>query len=131
MDTGLTMPVSMSAMTSMLVALGFTSDELKTMIPDALKKLGNPLVAALTLGRRSLLSSTALREWLAAQLEAKLGPIPEGQEHHTFSDLREKSRDNVSLYVIAMDLATGQPIVFSPDLTPTASVADARGVAPC
>lgn len=114
---------SAGAITSMLVSLGYTSTQLEEKIDTALRKLGNPLLAAATLGRRSLLSSSALRDWLAEQLADTLGPRDGADPDHTFLDIRKATR--ITLYVIAMDLATGQPIVFSPDLTPDASVADA------
>ena len=114
-------------MTSMLVACGYSSTQLKKKVPEALSKLGNPALAIVTLGRRSLLSSGPLRAWLEEQLaadEVGLGPGSGDNGDHTFKDLYDKKE--IALYVIAMDLATGQPIAFSPHLPPDAAVGIAR-----
>lgn len=114
---------SAGAITSMLVACGYTPEEIKKEMPAALATLGSPRRAMASIIRRSLLSSSALRKWLAEALTRKIPKDESEGETRTFLDVRRAT--GISLYVISMDLATGQPIIFSPDLTPTASVADA------
>lgn len=118
---------SAGAITAMLVACGYTADELKDEIPNAFKALGHPVRALAFLPRKSLLDPSRLRKWLGDALARKLTEQANGertfQSNATFENLRAVT--DITLYVVSMDLASGQPIVFSPDLTPHMQVADA------
>jgi predicted acylesterase/phospholipase RssA len=115
---------SAGAITAMLVACGYTAEEIKAEMPVAFKALGSKSRAAASLRRRSILSNDRLRKWLADRLAHKLPDIA-AQRDPTFADLRATGDPCDTLYVVTMDLATGQPFVLSPDLTPDVSVADA------
>ena len=101
-----------------------TAEEIKAEMPVAFKALGSKSRAAASLRRRSILSNERLRKWLADRLAHKLPDIA-AQRDPTFADLRATGDPCDTLYVVTMDLATGQPFVLSPDLTPDVSVADA------
>ncbi len=60
---------------------------------------------------------------VAARIVEKF-PIQAADGDLTFAQLRN-TKPHTTLYVVTMDLASGQPLVFSPDLTPDASIADA------
>ncbi len=117
---------SAGAITAMLVACGYSADELKQKIPEAFSALGNPRRALPLFLRKSLLNSGRLRTWLGEAVAQKLNE----QSGHavyddgaTFEDVRRVT--GISLYVVSVDLESGQPVVFSPDLTPDMTVADA------
>lgn len=121
---------SAGAITAMLVASGYSAEAVEKKMESALKTLGRPLVAVVTPGRRSLLASKKLRSWLAEALAEQIYPERPVEQARTFADVREATKSETrpqgtSLYVVTMDLASGQPLVFSPDLTPNMSVADA------
>lgn len=113
---------SAGAITATLVACGYRSARITELMDGALKAFGSPLRAALSVHRRSLLSSRRLRVWLVEALAEKLGPPPNGEDW-TFAALAD--RTGRSLYVVTTDLAERQPLVFSPITTPDAAVADA------
>ncbi|MGI9613114.1 MAG: patatin-like phospholipase family protein [Acidimicrobiales bacterium] len=110
---------SAGAITAALVAVGYSSRELEDLIHDALDRIDRPGVAMIKAHRAALLANTKLRDWLNERLEQRLG-VSGGC---TFAQIREAT--GVSLYVVVMDLGSRQPVVFSPDLSPQASVADA------
>jgi predicted acylesterase/phospholipase RssA len=116
---------SAGAITAALVACGYDSVGIERVMRDGLRSFGGRARAALSLHRRSLLSSERLRRWLSRviteELDRREGPN-RGRDR-TFTDLLATT--GISLYVVTTDLATGQPLVFSPSLTPDASVADA------
>ncbi len=113
---------SAGAITAMLVACGYGAGEIRDEMPNAFKALGSRPRAAASLRRRSILSSKLLRNWLVDRLRDKLPEIA-AQRDPTFADIRAAT--GKTLYVVTMDLASGQPFVLSPDLTPHVSVADA------
>ena len=110
---------SAGAITATLVSAGYVAAELTDLLPEALSRLDSVLAAAPKLHRAALLSNQSLGDWLNDKLLAKIG----GADHPTFAVLR--ARTGVDLYVVAMDLASRQPVVFSPDLTPDVSVVHA------
>lgn len=117
---------SAGAITAMLVACGYSASELEQKIPDAFDALGNPKRALPLIGRKSLLSSKRLRTWLGDSIAQKLNERSGTNlydDSATFADIRAVT--GITLYVVSVDLDSGQPIVFSPDLTPDMTVADA------
>lgn len=117
---------SAGAITALLVACGFDAEEMAELLPDALRSLDSPGGAAFRFGRRSLLASSQLSRWLAARVadavRKRTGEVVDGEDM-TFGDLRDLT--GVDLYVVAMDLGSRQPVVFSPDVTPSAPVVHA------
>ena len=116
---------SAGAITAALVASGYGPDEIEDLLGRALASFGRPTVALLSLRRRSVLASARLRDWLSATIDTKLTALghPGDGTDRTFRDV--ESATGISLYVVAMDLGSRQPIVFCPTLTPNAPVADA------
>ena len=102
------------------MSAGYVAAELTDLLPEALSRLDSVLAAAPKLHRAALLSNQSLGDWLNDKLLAKIG----GADHPTFAVLR--ARTGVDLYVVAMDLASRQPVVFSPDLTPDVSCKERR-----
>lgn len=114
---------SAGAITAALVAAGFDSDELEEHLPKGLQTLDHPVGAFLRVTRSSLLSGRRLRAWLENALTSKVRVSAQHNRPCTFEELFAYS--SIGLYVVAMDLATRQPVVFSHELTPHMSVADA------
>ncbi len=116
---------SAGAITAALVACGYDSVGIERVMRDGLRSFGGRVRAALSLHRRSLLSSERLRRWLSRVITEELDRRggPNRGRDRTFTDLLATT--GTSLYVVTTDLATGQPLVFSPTLTPDASIADA------
>lgn len=116
---------SAGAITATLVACGYSSTEIIDRMPEALRTVGNPFTAALKVFvRPSLLDSTRLLDWLRrAVFEKVCGAADEPVRDCTFQELLDAT--GISLYVVTLDLATNQPIVFCPKLTPESPVAPA------
>jgi NTE family protein len=117
---------SAGAITAVLVAAGLDAAEMRRLMPQALAAIQSPLRATFGIGRSSLLSNDRLRDWLDRLLIEQLalrGCVPAGGPRCTFDDLFAATE--VGIYVVAMDLATRQPIVFSHELTPLMPIADA------
>lgn len=117
---------SAGAITAAALAAGYSGEEIEQKMPEALATIGSWKTAFFVVWRRSLLRSDRLREWIHELLLERVDPS--NGHSVTFSDLlyrRNDGRDGVVLYVVAMDLVSGQPVVFSPHLTPDAFVADA------
>lgn len=117
---------SAGAITAVLVAAGFDAAQLHELMPQALATIQRPLRATFVVGRSSLLSNERLRDWLDRVLVAQLARkkrTPADGARCTFDDLFAATE--IGVFVVAMDLASRQPIVFSHELTPNLSVADA------
>ena len=115
---------SAGAMTACAIACGYTPDETKDLILEVMKSLGKAPLSAAAMTRRSLLSSKKLRAVLTKAVNEKILPDQPDDVVRTFADLGD-TPGSKTLYVVALDMATGQPVVFSPDITPHASVVDA------
>lgn len=117
---------SAGAITAVLVAAGLDAAELHLKMPQALATIQSPRRAALRFARSSLLSNDRLSDWLdrvlVEQLERR-DRVPADGSRCTFDDLFAAT--GIGLFVVAIDLATRQPIVFSHELTPRMPVADA------
>jgi len=116
---------SAGAMTATLVAAGFSAADVATMVPKLLGTLSGR-VSALVSWVRLIVGFQDARysnKGLGTALEALIhdrhgtvaGPV-------TFRDL---SASGVTLYVVALDLATSTPVVFSVHTTPDVSVTSA------
>lgn len=121
---------SAGAITAALVSAGFKAADLAELTRTALQTVGSPVAAIARLDRSSLLSSDGLRDWLEHTIAEQIrGPGRAGSDLGgqdspcTFEELF--NHRSIELYVVAMDLASRQPIVFSHELTPTMSVTDA------
>ena len=116
---------SAGAITAALVACGFESSELRGLMGSALRTIDHPVGAFVRPGRSSLLASDNLRRWLEETLANRIRPggYVEGDSPCTFAEVF--ARSSIGLYVVAMDLSSRQPVVFSHDLTAEMSVADA------
>ncbi|MGE0881141.1 MAG: patatin-like phospholipase family protein [Acidimicrobiia bacterium] len=108
---------SAGAITATLVACGYSAREIAEMMPDALAAIAGVGRSFAMFGRPSLLNSRRLHDWLAEAIAQKVAP------NATFRQVFDKT--GIALYVVTLDLATRQPVVFSPTLTPDAPVAAA------
>jgi predicted acylesterase/phospholipase RssA len=119
---------SAGAITATLIAAGLTPDEIETQVPIALGQLAGSIpVRLFSLVRgstSSLFDSEKLRGWLEVLLNQecrKRGVVPNGPV--SFDDLFAAT--GMELYVVAMDLASGTPVVFSRRTTPWVEVSSA------
>lgn len=114
---------SVGAVTASMIAAGYTPDELEVAIPAGLGAARAPIGQRLglaVLGRAtSVLEGDRLRRWLDDRYAAKIG----GERPVTFEQMYRAT--GVELYVLALDLADGMPVVFSRRTTPTVEVAGA------
>jgi predicted acylesterase/phospholipase RssA len=116
---------SAGAITASLIAAGMRPGDMDTAIPSILAAVRTPIAGRLAKAvvghATSLFEGNGLRSIIDETLATKIGatsgvPI-------TFAQLYEAS--GIELYVVAMDLATGVPIVFNRRTTPTVEVAGA------
>ncbi|MFW2333608.1 patatin-like phospholipase family protein [Ilumatobacter sp.] len=115
---------SAGAITATLVACGYTAEDMIEMMPEALDAIGSVPIALAMVGRPGLLGNEKLYEFLRDAIWRRLHPDSEEAPHDcTFGEIERIT--SVSLYVITLDLATRQPIVFCPKLTPDSPVAAA------
>jgi|GEM_PF-3780943 len=116
---------SAGAITAALVASDHSAAEIAALAPTALATIEPPASAIRRPRSGSLLRSDRLRDWFDETLRIAVHGrgSHEGTPRVTFAALFEKSE--IELNVVAMDLSSRQPIVFSSELTPEASVTDA------
>ncbi len=117
---------SAGAITASLVAAGMDLEALEAAVPEGLAAVDSPKIGrfgkAIMGHATSRYESRGLRHWLdqtlASQIgkDAKDGPV-------TFDELHTAT--GIELYVIAMDLATGLPVLFCRRTTPGVEVAGA------
>ncbi len=116
---------SAGAVTAALIASGMDVDEVECAVPLALASANANLVKRLgsaVIGRRSsIYDSRGIRDWLDGALRTKIGKIDDGPV--TFDELFAAS--GLELYVVAMDLARGVPMVLCRRTTPEVDVAGA------
>jgi predicted acylesterase/phospholipase RssA len=119
---------SAGAITATLIAAGLNPEEIDTQVPVALGQLAGSIpIRLFSLVRgstSSLFDSERLRGWLEVLLNRechKHDVIPTGPV--SFNDLFAAT--GVELYVVAMDLASGTPVVFSRRTTPWVEVSSA------
>jgi predicted acylesterase/phospholipase RssA len=119
---------SAGAITATLIAAGLRPDEIETQVPIALSQMAGSIpIRLFSLVRgstSSLFDSEKLGSWLEALLVGecrKRGVTPTGPV--SFDDLFAAT--GVELYVVAMDLASGTPVVFSHRTTPWVEVSSA------
>ena len=120
---------SAGAITASLLAAGMQPDQIGGAVKDALanvridipkplsklaipKRLGKAALGQAT----SLFKARGLRTWVDETLRDQIGKTADGPV--TFAELYDMSTEKIELYVVAMDLATGQPIVFCRRTTP-------------
>ncbi len=116
---------SAGAITASLIASGMDLESLEEAVPTALEavdshwfgRIGKAVVGHAT----SRYESRGLREWLDQKLAHQIGKV--GSEPVTFDELYLAK--GIELYVIAMDLATGLPVLFCRRTTPGVEVAGA------
>lgn len=115
---------SAGAITAALVASGMAAAEVDELIPAGLEAINaKPLnrIAKAALGHaHAVYDGDALRRFLDHTLRTRLGT---GTGPVTFAELHAAT--GIGLYVIAMDLVHGLPVVFSRWTTPTVEVAGA------
>jgi hypothetical protein len=116
---------SAGAIVSALIASGLEPDELEDAIPAGLTAASSPLAARaakVIVGHaHSVFQDKGLRTWLDSTMAAKIGKT-DGTPV-TFAELHAATR--IELYVLAVDLANGLPLVFSRRTTPGVDVAGA------
>ncbi len=113
---------SAGAITAALVACRYEPSELVEEMHQALGSIGNvPRSLAMIGVRPSLLGNARLHDWLADVIGRTI-PGVAGKDC-TFADIERVHE--TKLFVVTLDLATRQPRVFSPDLTPDSPVAAA------
>lgn len=121
---------SAGAITASLIAADISVEDLATVIPEALDTLDTPVAGRLglaVLGRATAVyQSDGLRTWLNTRLAQEI-EAPANRPV-TFRQLHQSSK--IELYVLAVDLATKLPVVFSRRTTPDVEVA-AAVVASC
>ncbi|MBK8331330.1 MAG: patatin-like phospholipase family protein [Acidimicrobiaceae bacterium] len=116
---------SAGAITASLIAAGMLPAELELAVPKGLaamrssvpKRIGKAILGQAT----SVFESRGLREWLDRTLAAAIGKHDASPV--TFADLFEATE--IELYVVAMDLSNGLPVVFCRRTTPMVEVAGA------
>ncbi|HEX9995232.1 MAG TPA: patatin-like phospholipase family protein [Acidimicrobiales bacterium] len=112
---------SAGAITAALVAVGYTPEELtETMLALDLRKFedGKLEGPVRLVEKYGFYKGEAFLDWMREQVAAKVGS-PDA----TFADLAAQGRPD--LRVVATDLATQVPRVFSPSTSPTVAVAHA------
>ena len=116
---------SAGAITAALLAAGLSADELSEAVPEGLASIRSSMVVRLgkaVIGHAtSLFDSTGLRAWLNGRLASAIGADP--SQPVTFRQLTEHT--GIELYIVAMDLADGLPVIFTRRTTPNAEVAGA------
>lgn len=116
---------SAGAITASLIAAGLGPDELAAAVPEGLQamrssvpeRLGKAVIGHAT----SVFESKGLRAWLDHTLARCIGASDDAPV--TFGALYAAT--GIELYVVAMDLSSGLPIVFSRRTTPKVEVAGA------
>jgi predicted acylesterase/phospholipase RssA len=116
---------SAGAVTAALIAAGMGPEEVEVAVPHALASAKAPLpqrVGSAVIGRRSsIFDSGGIRDWLDGTLRERIHKTGEGPV--TFGELFAAT--GIALYVVAMDLATGVPMVLCHHVTPAVDVAGA------
>lgn len=116
---------SAGAITASLLASGMELDDLEAAVPEALAAVDSHwfgrIVKAVAGHATSRYESGGLREWLNQTLARQIGR-PENQPV-TFAQLHAAT--GIELYIIAMDLANGLPVLFCRRTTPEVEVAGA------
>jgi predicted acylesterase/phospholipase RssA len=116
---------SAGAITAALIASGMTTSELEAALPEGLATIHTSVAARLglaVLGRATAVYDTeGLRRWIDERLSQQINASGDGPI--TFRQLHEAS--GIELYVLAVDLATQLPVVFSRRSTPDVEVAGA------
>ncbi|MDP2293130.1 MAG: patatin-like phospholipase family protein [Actinomycetota bacterium] len=116
---------SAGAITAALIAAGMQPDELEAAVPEGLaatrapklQRIGKAIIGHAT----SVFESSGLRAWLDTTLAARIGKTDGSPV--TFAELHAAT--GIELYVVAMDLANGLPVVFCRRTTPLVEVAGA------
>ena len=116
---------SAGAITASLIASGMDPDELAAAVPEGLAAMQSSLperVVKAVLGQAtSVFESRGLRAWLDGVLAKRIGKT-DGTPV-TFEELFVSQ--GIELYVVAMDLSNGLPVVFCRRTTPRIEVAGA------
>lgn len=116
---------SAGAITATLIAAGLTVEELGSAVPDAMKKVQKMFLGDLVAS--PLIRVGKLQKWLEECLHGKVqefdprADIADGGV--TFRQLHGAT--GIGLYVVAVDVALRQPIVFSAFTTPDVPIAPA------
>lgn len=110
---------SAGAIAAALVACRYPAEELAPLLESALSTLPSPARALVAFHRSSVFDPTALERWIEHTLRRRLD-VPDTRPV-TFGDI--VTATGIDLFVVAMDLSSRQPVVFSGSLSPTAHVA--------
>lgn len=116
---------SAGAIAAALIAAGLDPDDLDTAIPAGLAAARSPLATRagkIVIGHaHSVFEGRGLRTWLETTMAQKIGKT-DGTAV-TFADLHRAT--GIELYVVAVNLADGLPVVFCRRTTPGVDVAGA------
>jgi NTE family protein len=114
---------SAGAITATLIAAGLRVDELEQAVPEALSHIHKNRLADLR--GKAFIRTEKLEEWLEQRLRAQLQHFgfPSSLTPVSFGDL--VGATGIELNIVAVDVATRQPIVFNAATAPTVSVARA------
>ena len=116
---------SAGAIVSALIASGLELDELEAAIPAGLAAARASLPARagkVIIGHaHSVFEGRGLRAWLETTMATKIGKVDGAPV--TFAELHRAT--GIELYVVAVDLANGLPVVFCRRSTPDVDVAGA------
>ncbi len=114
---------SAGAITATLIAAGYPPDQLIGFVSDAMAQLKKNRFGSLQYGGdRGMYVTKGLETWLEKLLVAAVG-LDGIHPQVTFAHLH--ARTKFDLYVVALDLASAQPIVFNHVTSPDMSVTDA------
>ncbi len=113
---------SAGAITATLIAAGLTVEEMENAVPAALKRIRKNWLADIT--GQPFIRTEGLRKWIDQILAERVSPGGISLDGPvTFGQLYELTK--IELYVVAVDVASRQPIVFSAHTTPQLSVSRA------
>jgi predicted acylesterase/phospholipase RssA len=114
---------SAGAITATLIAAGLTVDQMEAAVPEALGRIKKNY--AFDLVGKPFVRIEALSEWLDEQLRAQvtLFEQPTSESDVTFVELYDAT--GIELYIVSVDVALRQPVIFSAFTTPVMAVAQA------
>jgi NTE family protein len=115
---------SAGAITAALIAAGMTVEQLSAAVPEALSHVKRNYLADVV--GQPIVVTKKLRGWLDETLRSQVrsfGGVVGDEEAVTFQQLWQAT--GIELYVVAVDVARRQPVVFHHALTPGLSVATA------
>lgn len=114
---------SAGAITATMIAAGHTPPTILELADEAFVEVKRNWLRWVSTDDRALFRTDRLRTWIERKLRAAVSRDDEGPDV-TFAEL-SRMRDAIDLNVVAMNLATKQPVVFNSTSTPDVSVTTA------